>query len=272
MPALLILMAACGGKSDTDRAGDLYSQAEVLYSNGKYEEALTLLDSMDRSCPTAIDIRRKGMSLRPRLMEQAANRQLEIIDSISAIESYRLDSLSKQTQLVQNTVGNYYVSKAEGHVDVGTVSGLHGRMSPDGRIYIVATSPNPVNPASITVTSGQESASTPAVSYDGERNDRSSGKDVITFIEGECQDVAKFIYEHQGQPLTVTYNGSNGKQVSMTLPDNQKEGIATLYATSVVVRERKKQELEKQRLEKTLQTARSQIARTMDDTAAEEKD
>ena len=49
----------------------------------------------------------------------------------------------------------------------------------------------------------------------------------------------------------------------MELPDTQKEGIAALFELSKIVRERKRQEIEKQRLEKTLSVVRSQIARTI---------
>lgn len=257
---LMLLSAACG-KSDESRAKNLYSQAETLANDGKYSEALILLDSMDRSCASAVDMRRKGMSLRPKLIEQVASRQLEVADSIAAIDSYRLDTLSGQIQLVPNEIENYFVPKAEGHVNVGTESGLHGRMSPDGRIYLIATSPKPIKTVSISVISGNESVSTPSVGYDGERNDRSSGKDVITFIEGECQEVVEFIYLHKDKPLTATFSGD--ESVSMAITENQKKGIASLFEISRLVRERKKQELEKQRLEKTLAVARSQIARTL---------
>lgn len=261
--ATIICLTSCGGNSDDKRAEDLYSQAVELNKNNKFDQALTILDSMDSSCPSAVEIRRKGMSLRPRLIEQITNRKLEIADSIAAVGSYRLDSLSKKTMLVQNSIENYFVPTAEGHVNVGTEGGLHGRMSPDGRLYLIATSPRPVKSVSITVVSGGESASTPSIGFDGERNDRSSGKDVLTFIEAESMDVAKFIYGHRNMPVVLEFNGENNN-VSMTLPDNQKSGIADLYEISALIRERKKQELERQRLEKTLQIARSQIARTLD--------
>lgn len=257
----LLVLGSCSGNSDEKRARNLYSEAETLEAQGRYSEALLLLDSIDKSCPAAVEIRRMGMAMRPKMLEQVTNRQLEITDSLAAVNDYRIDSLSGTVQLVKNDIENYFVPKAEGHVDVSSVSGLHGRMAPDGRFYLIATSPSSINSVSVTANAGGESAHTPSVGFDGERNDRVAGHDVITFIEGECQEIAGFITRNRNQPVTVTFSGKSS--ITMELPDTQKEGIAALFELSKIVRERKRQEIEKQRLEKTLSVVRSQIARTI---------
>ncbi len=261
---MVLLMISCG-RSVNDKAEELYNEAELLNSQKKYEESLVMLDSIDHAYAAAVDVRRKAMQLRPRVQEQLTSLQLQTADSIAAVDAFRLDSLSKQTLLVQNAVENYFVDRGEGHVDVSAVPGLHPRMAPDGRFYMVATSPRSVNATLIAVSSGGESANTPSIAFDGERNDHVGGRDVLTFIEGDCQEVGEFILRHRNDPINVTFSGNNS--VTIPLDDVQRQAVANLFETSTLIRERKKQELEKQRLEKLLTVIRSQIARTTQDTS-----
>ena len=264
--ALVPFLDSCVGTSTADRANELLQQAETFAKEGKYQEALNLLDSLDHAYPAEVDMRRRGMGMRPRMLEQLTNLQLQTADSIAAISAYKLDSLSKNLKMVSNAVENYYVYAAEG-AGSSLSPGLHPRVAADGRFYIIAASPKPVGATSLTVLSGGESAATSIVGYDGERNDRSSGTDVITFIEAECDDVGRFIATHRDEPVTVTFNGKSN--ASLTLSDAQRNAVASLYETALLIRERKKQELEKQRLTRLLDVARSQIARTTLDSIPE---
>lgn len=251
--------ASCSGGGPSAKAEQLYAEADGLRQKGEYESALALLDSIDRTYASAVDVRRKVLVLRPVLIEQVTNRQLEIADSMAAEGAYRLDSMSRLLQRVSNPIEDYFVAKAEGGRDV-SVPGLHGRMAPDGRFYMVASSPHHISTTSFSLSSGGESVQAPAVSFDGERNDRSGATDVITYVEGESQEVGEFIVLHRNDPVTITFQGS--RAASMTLPETQRKGMATLFEVATLIRERKKQELEKQRLERILQTVRTQIART----------
>lgn len=265
--AMAVAVASCGGDSAVRQAEQLYAEAQNLKAEGHFEQALTLLDSIDHAYPSAVDVRRQAMSLRPLLIEQVTNRQLEIADSLAAVGAYRLDSLSATATLVSNPIENYFVPKAEGRVDVSSVAGLHARMSSDGRFYLVVTSPGHLRTTSVSLTANGQTVSSPQVAYDGERNDRSGANDVITLIEGECQELGSFVVANVDAPISVTYSGS--QSVVRQLSDAQKRGIADLFETATLIRERKKQELEKQRLERMLQTVRSQIARTATDTVAD---
>lgn len=259
----VLLAAGCSADRVKEKAEELYAQSLESRSQGNYEEAVKLLDSIDHAYPAAIDVRRKATALRPLLMEQLTNRQLEIADSISAVSSWRLDSMKKYNLPVSNVIENYYVSSAEGKINVAVVPGLHARMSPDGRFYIVATAPGHLGLTSVSVESDGETVSSPAISYDGERSDRSGANDVITFVEAECDELGSFIMRHRNSPVSVTYSGTSRR--TLPLADNQKEGVVTLYETAALVRECKKQEIEKQRLTRVLEVVRSQIARTASD-------
>ena len=265
--AMAMFMAACSGGGAADKAKELYNQAEQLDEAGEYQSALALLDSIDRAYPAAVDVRREAMQLRPRVLEKLTVKQLEAADSIAAVDAWHLDSLSTLTHRVANPVESYIVPSAEGHVNVSTTAGLHARMAPDGRFYLIASSPEHISMTSFSLSSEGDAIQAPAVAYDGERNDRSGAVDVITYIEGECQEVGEFILNHRNAPVTVTYNGT--RSVSRPLSDAQRKGMADLFETSKLIRARKTQELEKQRLERMLQAVRSQIARTTRDTIPE---
>ncbi|MCM1348925.1 MAG: hypothetical protein NC338_05885 [Firmicutes bacterium] len=263
--AMLLGVTACSdGNSAAETAGALLEQAQTLKVQGQYEQALLLLDSIDHAYAAAVDVRRRAMHLRPQLLEQVTNRQLELADSLAAVDAWRLDSLQSLLTMVSNPIEHYYVPRAEGHADVSSAAGLHARMAPDGRFYLIATSPRHLGTTSVTVSCGGSSATSPAVAPDGERNDHSGATDVITFVEAECDAIGRLVAENPSQPVSVTFNGSRSS-ATMTLPEAQARGLANIYATADLIRRRKTQELEKQRLERTLQAVRSQIARTTPD-------
>jgi len=269
-PALLLmgLLYSCGGNSVSNQATDLLNQARACDASENYQGAITLLDSIDHAFPAAVDVRRDAMQLRPRVMEKLTIRQLEMADSVAAVDTWRLDSLSKYTRKVTNPIENYLVSSAEGHVNVSTTPGLHARMAPDGRFYLVASSPQHIGMTSLSLSSGGETVHSPSVSFDGERNDRSGALDVITYIEGECQEMGDFLLRHRNEPVTVSYIGT--KTVSKPLSVAQLNSAATMFETAQLVRRRRTQELEKKRLERLLDAIRGQIARTTRDSVSQE--
>ena len=117
-----------------------------------------------------------------------------------------------------------------------------------------------VKSTSVTVSNGTDEARTSIVAYDGERNDRSMGAEVITFIGAECDSVGKFISSNVNSPLTLTFNGSTS--YSMSLPTAQAKEIALVYDYASTLRRFKVASLEKERLSRALDIARSQAART----------
>lgn len=261
-------LSSCSSSS-SDKAKELLTKAEEVGRAGHYQQALDLLDSLDHAYQSEVDVRRQGMALRPRMVEQLANMQLQQADSIAAVGAYKLDTLLTRLKIVDNAIENYYVAVAEGGSST-TSPGLHPRMSTDGRFYMVATSPKQVGATSVTVSvASGESATSATVAYDGERNDRYNGADVITFIEAECIELGKFVFEHSNEPMTLTFNGGSSV-ATQSLSTAQREAIAIVYECATVARERKKQELEKQRLTRMLDVARSQIARTLQDSIVNE--
>ena len=88
------LMISCSS-SDKEKATALYTEAENLMNSGDYEQAQTLLDSIDKAYPGEVDVRRQGIHLRPQLIEKLTLRQLSATDSLLAACQLQSDSLGK---------------------------------------------------------------------------------------------------------------------------------------------------------------------------------
>ena len=76
----------------------------------------------------------------------------------------------------------------------------------------------------------------------------------------ECDTVGKFISENIGKNMTLTFNGNSS--YSQPLSAQQAKEIADLYNYATTIRKFKIATLEKERLTRALDLARSQAART----------
>lgn len=205
-------------------------------------------------------MRRQAMHLRPQIIEKQTLIDLQYADSIAALQLLKGDSLNRLLTYVSNPVEGYYVSESAKGIDVSATPGLHARMSPDGQFYILSSSKRLVKSTSFSVSTEGEEARSAVVEYDGERNDRSSGSEIITFIQAECDSVGRFILKHRDEPLTLTIHGATN--YSIALPESQRKSISQVYETALAIRDCKLTQINKARLEKQLSIARSQMAKT----------
>lgn len=260
-----LLLFSCSGNSDSDKANALLAEAEQACETGRYELAVTLCDSLKTAYPQEIEARRKSLHIMSLANEGMAVKRLEKADSILAVTGVRGDSLKRLLRWVNNPVEGYYVAQNEPSGTVSATDGLHARVTPEGDFYIISSLKAPaVKSTSVTVSCGGEQASTSTVAYDGERNDRSMGAEVITFLGVECEELGKFVASHADLPVTLTFSGD--KSHSISLPKQQAEAIRTLYEYAATVRDAKVAMVEKSKLERTVETARSQAARTFVET------
>lgn len=261
------LLTACDNSGEKE-AGKLLEEARQLSDAGDYSRAMTLIDSLNHTYPGAVKARRESTALMPAITEKATMRELASADSLLAVLQLKGETLSQNITFVSNPIEGYYVGTAAKNIDPNTTAGLHGRLSADGHFYIISTSPKSVKSTHISVNHDGKEAQSAVVAYDGERNDRSSGKEIITFIEAECDTIGRLIASASDNEITVTFNGKGS--ASMKLPANQALAIKNLYEAGATIRETKLAQLNKQKLEKKLEIARSQMARTFDETKARE--
>lgn len=253
---------ACGPDNGEKEAASLVAQARVAVDASQFARAKTLVDSVNNAYPRAIQARREAMHIGALAIEGLTAQKLQTADSLLAQLAAKAEELKPYVEYVSNPIEGYYIAKGAKADDILNSTGLQARLSPEGDFYIISNLKGKgVKSTSITVTDGAESASTATVAYDGERNDRYGGAERITFIAAECDTVGRFIFDHRLSPITLTFNGEAGS-TSMSLPPKTVEQTAALYDYALTMRQARVASLEKERLSRSLDTSRSQAART----------
>lgn len=259
--SLALLATSCGGNGDKEKATRLLNEAQSAFEARNYVEALTLTDSIKNAYPKEIDVRREALHLATRATEGLSVQKLQEADSLTAVYGAKGDSLQRLMKFVSNPIEGYYVAESVNPTKFFGSNGLQARVSPDGDFYMMSSlKAKSVKSTAIEVSAAGEKAVTSTVAHDGERNDRSMGAEVITFMGVECDSVGHFIASHLGQPMTLTFMGAS--TYSMPLPEAQAKEIALAYDYATNLRLFKVANLEKERLSRTVDIARSQAART----------
>lgn len=257
------LMVSCSS-SDKDKALALYGEAEAQMNAGEYANAQRLLDSINTTYPAEIEVRRKAMHLLPKVIEKNCLGELSHTDSLLAVHQLQSDSLGGFITRVENPIEPYFVASGFEGKNILATPGLYARMTPDGQFYIVSTVNKPLNATSVSISLPDGVvAHSAVVPFDGERNDKQGGAEVITFMQSECDTIGALAAKCSDKRFTLTYHG--GKQWSTVLPDDQLRALATMYEAASLIREMKVLQIRKTRLEKQIELSRSQQARTFND-------
>ena len=261
--AVALSVASCGDKAEVERASALVSQAREALDAGSFDRVILLTDSVKNSCPRAIGQRREALHLAVRAKEGMTVRQLERTDSLMAVLGVKADSLKQLVKFVENPVEGYYVAVGTNTADVYNRTGLQARMSPEGDFYIISTLKGlSHNTVCVRVSGPAGMATTPAVGHDGERNDRSAGAEVITFIAAECDSLGRMVALHPDDKMTLTFISVSGKCHDVPLSKADASHIATVYNYANVLRQGRLAAIERERLGRALDISRSQAART----------
>lgn len=257
---LSVILSGCG-KSSSEDATILLRQAEEALESKNYEVVILLTDSLKSAYPKEIDLRREALHLSTRAVEGLTLIKLQEADSLSALFQAKGDSLSRYIKYVPNPIEGYYVASTADPVSFIGTDGIQARITPDGDFYLVSSlGSRKINSTSLSVTDGVSSATTSTVNFDGERNDRSMGAEVITFITAECDSVGMYIFTHRNAPLKLTFNGKSS--YTLTLNKKQIDEIASVYDYATTIRNFKLASIEKEKQTKALEIGRSQAART----------
>lgn len=254
----LMLFAGCSG--DSKAAKEMIGQAQSLSDSGDYKAALALLDSVDSRYAAEIEVRREAMNLRPHIMELMTLKELSAADSLIAQLTIEANAVKDVMAFVEDSFEGYYTTVSLKGKIPADKPGLYARMSADGVFNVVSSCPKGTGSTAVSLRSGQDEAVSGRVAHDGERNDRSRGVEIINFMPGECDTLGVFAGRHGGDEIAVTFLGD--KNYRMTLPKDQAEALGNVYAASKIVGKLKLAQLEKARLERQLDVARSQMART----------
>lgn len=259
------VMAACTGSAQRDEAAALTNSADSAIQAGNYTLATQLLDTLKSRCPSAVEAQRRGMHLRAIALEGETMAQINETENLSALYSVKIDSLKQYFTFVDNPqlVEGYWVIKQLAGSELFSRTGLEGRVSPDGVFYMISSTPAGVNHTSVTVTAGGVSAESATIAYDGERNYRSGGTEMITFTGAEADSIGALLSTKQNAKTTITFRGGKSRSASLSPADAR--SVALGWELSKAITEQRRLGSRRQLLDKQLMLARDQVARTSAD-------
>lgn len=266
---LLAIMCACGGKQENPQARELLDNANAAFEQQDYDLATTLLDSLQKTFPSELGIQRESMALRPKVIEQTALLQLQQLDSLDAADTSTLTALKPALKWVKTPgmIEGYWIDAKAYNPDFMNTTGIEARVNEIGQFYIVSS----VNPAgtlkhtSVTLKTGSESVTTQTVPYDGESNYRLGGGEVITFSPEQSDTIGftamQAVNANPSATGTLIFNGAKNTK-SIRLNAAQTAAIANAYRYSSAVIRARDNQVQRQKLNRTIEIARQQAAKT----------
>ena len=264
----IFLFVACGN-SDREKAEQLlvYAQDAIVAKN--HVLAIELLDSIEKSYPAQVDVRRKALHVRPKAIEGATLKELEQNDSIIATLQLRYSELSPNFETINDKrlVEPYIVAK-KASKSLFEKTGIQARITTDGEFYMISSLVgDPIKHTSISLIAGSNEVTTSNISYDGDRNYRSGNTEIITFVKPECDTLGVFAKNNEGKSFKLRFNGKRNKTINLN--KNEINTFAMTYEYASLIYDLKKAFRRKEFLNQQLLLARDQIARTLDDTMIE---
>lgn len=266
---LVALMCACGGKQENPQARELLDNANAAFEQQDYALATTLLDSLQKTFPSELGIQRESMALRPKVIEQTAVLQLQQLDSLDAADTSTLTALKPALKWVKTPgmIEGYWIDAKAYNPNFMNTTGIEARVNEIGQFYIVSSvnSAGNLKHTSVTLKTGSESVTTQTVPYDGESNYRLGGGEVITFSPEQSDTIGftamQAMNANPSATGTLIFNGAKNTK-SIRLNAAQTAAIANAYRySSAVIRARDNQVL-RQKLNRTIEIARQQAAKT----------
>lgn len=266
---LLALMCACGGKQENPQARELLDNANAAFEQQDYALATTLLDSLQKTFPSELGIQRESMALRPKVIEQTAILQLQQLDSLDAADTSTLTALKPALKWVKTPgmIEGYWIDAKAYNPNFMNTTGIEARVNEIGQFYIVSS----VNPAGnlkhtfVTLKTGSESVTTQTVPYDGESNYRLGGGEVITFSPEQSDTIGftamQAVNANPSATGTLIFNGAKNTK-SIRLNAAQTAAIANAYRYSSAVIRARDNQVQRQKLNRTIEIARQQAAKT----------
>lgn len=266
---LLALICACGGKQENPQARELLDNANAAFEQQDYAQATTLLDSLQKTFPSELGIQRESMALRPKVIEQTALLQLQQLDSLDAADTSTLTALKPALKWVKTPgmIEGYWIDAKAYNPNFMNTTGIEARVNEIGQFYIVSS----VNPAgtlkhtSVTLKTGSESVTTQTVPYDGESNYRLGGGEVITFSPEQSDTIGftamQAVNANPSATGTLIFNGAKNTK-SIRLNAAQTAAIANAYRYSSAVIRARDNQVQRQKLNRTIEIARQQAAKT----------
>lgn len=233
----LIILGICAGCSkknkEEEQAEPLQQAAQIAYEQGRYEDALSLIDSIKNAHPKAFETRQKGVDLKNQIIIAQAREVVAKSDSICITLQQEIEDMRKKLILVRNREyeekGNYFYPS---QVDVAnsTRSYLRAQVSEDGVFALTSVFHGSAalrhNRIRITAPDGSKTETTIGSPFQDKYKESVTEK-VDYQVEQDAAEVARFVADREQETLKLEFVGVRSAPVSFPAAD--RKAIATLY-------------------------------------------
>lgn len=262
--AALILGATTSCTSEAERraarAEALRLEAETLAASGDCEQSLALLDSLDRAYREQTDVRRRAMATRATAIERRSLQLIGPADSLLAASQLRVDSLGALFVHIDGPRGleGHYVARELRTNDVTASTGIEPRVDAEGYLSIAAVVKGRrigLNSLSITTPAGTQRVEP----VDGARSIESEGTELTSFRQEEVAHLLEALAAAEGSPVSMHLDGTRGS-VELKLSPAMRTALLRTWQYAMACQRLRSARIERERLERTLQTARDHRA------------
>ncbi len=255
--AAALMLGACG-KDDSEQkaAAALDAKIDSAINVQNYEEAIALIDSLNKAYPLQVEIRRGTIAKRAEAMEGWSQKRIPELDCKIANCEEALASLEQKFKLVKpaNSLAGYYVSKTDTKdfascacVQARVNTGIDAQDTP-WTLAVNAGRDIALNKVVISLADGSNFAIDVPVS-DGT---------MASVAPERVNELGKYLSENP-QTATATVSGGKGS-VNIKLSAADCEAISAAWLFAAQNDSLRSALIERERLERQLQIARDQKA------------
>jgi hypothetical protein len=258
-----MIFCSCGKDDSEKKAAEaLDAKVDSAITAQNYEEAITLIDSLNKAYPLQIDIRKGTIAKRAQAMESWAQVRIPELDCKISNSQEAIAALEQNFKFVQpsSTLAGYYIYKTCTYNDVSS--------------FAAKSSIQP------RVNSGDDAEDTPWTLAVNAGKDISLNKLVISLANGQqytidipvsdgtmasiaperVNELGKYLNDNpQSAAASATASGSKGS-VKISLSVNDCEAIAASWHLAAQKDSLRQALIDRERVERQLQIARDQKA------------
>lgn len=272
--AVATALSCCNSDSQHKQADRLLEEASGLLEADAPDSALVLLDSLDKSFPTLIEIRRQAMAVRANAMTASLEKRIFKTDSLIIVYQAEADRLMPLFEHIDVPGANgYFYLKGAFGPDISKTGGVQARLSDvDFSYYIVAAnSGDKIGISQITLSSPEGSLTSAEIPESDSRRGDSDlyGSDFASFSTSESDTLGAWSYKNGNIITSVTISGNHGsKDIALSGPKAQQFG--NVWHMGVIGAKLKAARQLKEKLERQIIIARDHAANLMPDPSSDE--
>lgn len=261
----IVVMSCSKENPDKKAAEGLLTQIESQIEIGNYQQAMLLMDSVDRTYRDQIDIRKKVTALRPKAIEAVTLEQISSTDSIIAFAQAEIDRLSPLMKHIADEdlkEGKYVVADTY-KANIMNTTTIEPRVNDyDYSFYIVANCyGKKIGISQISLSSAEgEFASEPIPSTSSRRMEVETSE-IATFLPEEVADLGEWASNNYSKITGANIIGTKDN-LKVKLTPQQASAFATAWNFSKENQKLKNVVALRIKLDRQLQVARDQIANT----------